>query len=52
MTCKAPVTNKPTSNILQAGRPSFRPIHSVKALKGTLERFGGKNFKPTVSVAI
>jgi len=29
-------TNKPTSNFLQAGCPSYRPTNSVKALKGNV----------------
>ena len=30
--------NKPTSNFLQAGCPSYRPTNSVKVLKGTYEQ--------------
>jgi len=29
------ITNKPTTNFLQAGSPSCRPTNSVKALKGS-----------------
>jgi len=42
-TCKAPVEsssplNKPTPSFLQAGCPSCHRTHSVKALKGNLQR--------------
>jgi len=32
-------TNKPSTNFLQAGCPSYRPTNSIKALKGRLRLF-------------